>query len=496
MATQYVPITKMTSGSDTGWHPFLGAIPFVELYLSQGQGAGQEKIPLHLMDHKFDDQPVDVLIGGKASVSATPCRLFLHSLQHEISATTTGGNKIMLQIIDPNWDYVETLVAKEFAKGTEFYVRYGWRGIDDNRTESPFVVPFVIMNITMELTPFRGALITIHGRDKTVSLDEAPDYSSFTPTTTVYDAITSLITNAKFVPVVDPGLRKVMVGQEFGYCGRAPMLYIRDLLNNIAQNHAGMANYLIFIKNSSIAGNVEVHVQPSGDPAEPKRVYVYGRDRTGPMLSFTPQMNKNLILSFGGGRSSAITVDPQTKRILITGSTQAEDPSSGPYKSIKTPTLPSIVLESPFTPQQTQALAAVVRQGADSVQYEGDALIVGDTELFPMDYVDILVLKGGASFSKVQTLTPNDIHWFSSGRWMLRKVTHQISAEQSFQTNLHMTRFGGFVGEGVAGFQVPVKFQETPKTVDSPKLTEVLPVSNPGEASLVKTVLGFFGSFV
>jgi hypothetical protein len=168
-----------------------------------------------------------------------------------------------------------------------------------------------------------------------------------------------------------------------------------------------------------------------------------------------------------------------------------QDVSEGPKRPIDTPTEPTLILESPFSVFQTQAAVNAIRQNTDSLSWEGTALIVGDTELMPSDYIAILVLKGGASYDDVAFLRPEDIYWFASGVWRIVEVQHTISEPTGFQTNLRLSRFGGFVGEGEAGLPLPFDFTKKIQKTSSDLMAATVAIDNPGEERAKTSITAF-----
>jgi hypothetical protein len=472
-------------------HP--GNIPFVDLYLPYGPSAA---IPIPLLDAKFS--------AGESFTDAGPTtgqRLFLMSMVHSMKNTTSGGNTLTLTILDPSWDFLSTQLAQnQTMSDQEFRIAYGWRNTLQQGGTSLLQsreATFFVNDIEMQLVPFRGAVVTIHGKDKTASLMSAQISRAFLPMETISSVIEQIIIDAGLYPVVSE--IPIPVGDLCRIENMTPLAYIEELLR-IARSASGASNYIVSSRTLPMGVEV-VYVQPAF-PTKPNAAiatYVYGRDRTGEMMSFTPRMNNKLLTLFGGGRCTATVVDPITKRLVRLTTTQAEDVVMQPKRSIATPLQASLVVESPYDPTTALAQAAAYRQTADSMQYSGAATVVGNTSLVPAEYINIVVLKGGTSFDTVRTLSVNDLQLFASGTWQMWEVTHQIDSSSGYHTQLELRRMSGFVGAGTAGISVPIDFAaQAPATSLDSNLVEVIPVANPAGAAAsaidaVKTFLGFLG---
>lgn len=473
-----------------------GRIPFVELSLNTGPNSA---VQIPLLDARNDAAATQFVSNG-TTISGP--RLFLMSLVHSMQNTESGGNSLTLTVLDPNWDYLSTLLAGTYASQERvFSVRYGWRHVKHLSTPSLVVeqsrtASFFVVDIGMELTPFRGAQVVIHGRDQTVTMMETQVSRAFAPTETISNVITQLITDYGMIPVVAD--IPIPVGDSCRMENITAHAYITELLK-LARTAEGASNFQIY-SYADVSGKTTVYVQPafgSTPSGKAKALYVLGRDRTGEMLSFAPNMNNKLLLAFGGGRVTATYVDPITKKAERVTSTQSEDKCTAPYRAIKTPTQPSLVVESPYDLAVAQAQGAAYRQTADSMQYAGSSVVVGNTKLLPRDYIDIVVMKGGASFEAVKSLSASDIHLFSSGRWQLWGVSHQIDSSSGFQTHLDLRRMSGFVGAGQAGLQVDMKFAPPPSAQEESDLVAVQPVENPDAdwlGSALDAASGILGS--
>jgi hypothetical protein len=478
----------------------LGNIPFVDLYLPYGPSAA---IPIPLLDAKFaaGESFIDA---GPVTYSTSGQRLFLMSMVHSMKNTTSGGNTLTLTILDPSWDFLSTRLAQSYTMiEQEFRITYGWRNTQQaGQGETPLLqsreATFFVNDIEMELVPFRGAVVTIHGVDKISSLMSAQVSRAFLPTDTISSVIRQIITDAGVYPVVSE--IPIPVGDMCRMENITPQAYIEELLR-VARSASGASNYIMSSRPLP-TGNVAVYVQPAF-PTKPNNAiatYVFGRDRTGEMLSFTPRMNGKLLTLFGGGRCTSVIVEERTKRLVRLTTTQAEDVVTQPMRSIATPAQASLVVESPYDPATALAQAAAYRQTADAMQYSGAATVIGNTSLVPTEYINIVVLKGGTSYDTARSLSVNDLQLFASGPWQMWEVTHQIDSSSGYHTQLELRRMSGFVGAGTAGISVPINFDTRagPATSLDSDLVEVTPVANPSGAAAsaidaVKTFLGFLG---
>jgi hypothetical protein len=482
--------------------PF-GNIPFVELYFASLDKTKGQSVAIPLMDYRTSYGGGETVANTDGRGEVPTNRLYLLSMTHTIKvAETTSGNMMTLQILDPGWDFLTQITCTEFSQNDTFSVRYGWRGLDDNRAATRVEIPFFIQDVSAELVPMKGAIVTIHGVDGSYALEDRPVHYAYPETWTISDVISDVLRKEGFIPVVAE--IPIAVGKLNMTNGMTPADYIESLLK-VAQGPDGTTQFQAYVRLSSIMGQPEFVIIPINKlTSRFRKRYVFGRDRVGSMLSFNPIMNHKLLLTNGAGKTTAICVDPETKRWFKITSTQESDVPEGDKRSVPTPQEPTVIIESPFPKFQTQALTTNLRQYADSLQWEATAVVVGDTELLPNEYIAILVLKGGSSFEKVEYLTPEDIYWFATGLWYIREVTHTISEPTGFQTTLRLSRYGGFVGKGEVTIPNPFDFTAQIQKVGQydDNMAEVTSIINPGEGetktavSSLQSVLDFITSFI
>lgn len=474
--------------TDENFSPPFGNIPFVELFFASDDRTSGESYSIPLMDYKSAGYGVGV--ANNDDTGSPPAhRLFLISLVHTLrDSDTVGGHKITLSILDPEWDYLTDLTCQKFSRLTGFSVRYGWRGIDDKRVTTRIQIPFNLDDISAELVPMKGSIITIHGVDTSWNLDMAASYA-WPESTPISIVLTDLLRRLGFTPIISP--ISIPVGQLCRMNGTKVGAYIDQLLA-VASGGPSVSLFRRYLRMSSLFSAPEYVIEPQSHiTSELRKKYVLGRERTGAMISFSPLMNHRLLMTHGGGKVTSIIVDQQSKKLLRAESTMNQDVSEGPKRPIDTPTEPTLILESPFSVFQTQAAVNAIRQNTDSLSWEGTALIVGDTELMPSDYIAILVLKGGASYDDVAFLRPEDIYWFASGVWRIVEVQHTISEPTGFQTNLRLSRFGGFVGEGEAGLPLPFDFTKKIQKTSSDLMAATVAIDNPGEERAKTSITAF-----
>lgn len=476
--------------TDERFSPPFGNMPFVELYYASDTQTGGESFSIPLMDYRTAGNGVGVANATDAG-SPPDNRLFLVSMVHTIKdVDTVGGNKITITILDPSWDYLTDITCQKFSKSKGFSVRYGWRGIDDRRATTRIQIPFNLEDISAELVPMKGSIVTIHGVDVSYRL-QTPRTYAWPENTPISIVLADLLQKEGFTPVVCP--IPTPVGRHCRMHGVTSGKYIDNLLS-VASSGEGISWFRRRVRLSSLFGAPEFVIEPQTTlTSQLRKRYVLGRERTGSMISFSPLMNNRLLLTHGGGKVTAIAVDPQTKKLVRITSTQNEDIPEGPKRPADTPQDPTLVMESPFSVFQTQAAANAIRQRTDRLSWEGTALIIGDTELMPSDYIAILVLKGGASYDKLSFLTPEDIYWFASGVWRILEVQHTISEPTGFQTSVRLQRFGGFVGEGESTLPRPFDFTQKLQKTNSDSMVTAVAITNPGEERAKASISSFQG---
>lgn len=477
-----------------------GNIPFVELYIPQVFG----EVPVPLLDYK---QAQGISAGSRKYQVPETERLYLLSMNHHMRFVSDGGNDISLVILDPNWDFLSSYIAQNFGtSGPKFKVRYGWRNVQQGTGGPEDTVlqyreaHFFVTELQMELHPFRGAVVTIIGKDLAYDLMQTQVSDGFVETSTVSEVIRQLALRVKMVPVVADivttvkGMNLIQHETMWGY--------IKRLLKN-SMGPKGESNYICYTQRN-VAGQTELHVQPANQEVEGLSLatYVFGRDRIGEMMSFNPVMNQTCLTLFGSANGAAVTINPQTKRLVRSTTTQNEDLVSAPCRSVATPIQPSVVTESPQSLETARGTAAAIRQLADSYQYQANSSVVGNPVLEPPYYVSVVVLKGGASFGDAQYMSVNDIHLFASGKWQMWEVTHQIDANNGYVTQLVLQRMSGFVGVANPKSAAPIDFEKNTLGAslgNAESLVAVQPLDNPGSDMLrsaldaAKQFLGFLG---
>jgi len=446
--------------------------PFVTLRL--------QDIEIPLLDAKRAS--VDPTYAGTGPLNVQP--LFLDSLQHEVKTMNTGSNLLSLRVLDPSFDYLDSLI---FTKIKELNfngltVQYGWRGRDDGFVTSTAPINLYLHEIGVEVFPNRGTMVTLTCTDLSAELFSGSHHLSFKEDDRISDvigeAIRKILPRLEFNidPITTPvGALKNMEGASLGR-------YILSLLESSAPSTGGQPLFTVTIDPPESADGRSLLRIKSYKPEAAERTYVYGRSRDGEMLSFTPSINLRAMARLAGGRATAVSIDPVTKTWIRDESTMREDRTVGPKRSVATPQTPTDNLECPMSPAAAKAIVEGSRANADQTMWEGSATVMGDVGLRPYKPIKIIVLKNDPTASgEVTHADANAIHWASSGVWTPYVVTHQIE-DGVFHTLLTMYRNAGFVGEGTDG--VPLDrglFDTADLDVSGKAISRVTPLSNPDQ---------------
>jgi hypothetical protein len=406
--------------------------------------------------------------------------LFLDSFQHQVAATTAGANYMILRILDPSFDYLTDLIFTEIReldyKGLT--VEYGWRGKDDGYFTSAPPIAFYIDDVGIEVFPNRGTMVTLNVVDQSNELFVGSHNASFKDDTPISTVIEQVV--RKFAPRMDveiePMLTKVGVFKNME--GSSAGQYIKALLQVAAPVTGAAPLFAALMKPPRAAsGRSILHIR-TVDPKKPQRTYVFGRDKEGEMLAFTPSINLRAMSKIAGSRASAVAIDPLTKSWIRTESTQREDKTAGPKRSVETPQVPTENQESPLPKEMAENASKGARANADTAMWQATATIMGDVGLQPYDTIEIIVLKNPPTGQEVDLASKNAIHWATSGIWTIQQIDHQIEGGQ-FHSRLTLFRNGGFVGAGEDGTPVSFAFDTGQKNLFTGKfVSRVTPLEN------------------
>lgn len=446
-------------------------IPFVTLYVD-----GTE-VPL--LDAK---RPVGQ---GKVRTFQTVEPLYLQDFTYVQKSQTNTMGEVTLSILDPSNTYLTDLLFDGGARKLEsaFSFNFGWRGIDDER-QGLRNIPFLVSQVSMEVTPMRGSLITIRGTDRaSMDLLSNSHTASYNPDFNISSVIEMVIRET--APDVEAVIENIPIPVGEGHNrieGEKPLKYIRSLLD-VAQSKTGQNEFYSYVKPSSSQGRIQFVVESKTSNKKPKRVYLFGRDRDSEMYSFNAMLSDQLLVLAGGVRTSSVVVDPKTKTWRRIESTSVEDFHDGPKLPRQTTQDSNIDVKTPFALDKATGLIKGIRADVTSAAWRASATMRGDTTLVPFDRVGVIILKHD-NFGDTQHVSQQDVHWFPSGIYWVWEVMHTIS-EGNYTTSVELIRNAGYVGRGDAANIIPGDL--VPEKSSVVWETKVLPLENPDAASGIST---------
>ena len=405
--------------------------------------------------------------------------LFLDNIVHEIQAFVMGSNTLTLKILDPGFDYLETVLLEQ-ARELElfgFTLHYGYKGVDDSFYRDATTVPFLILNLDFEVIPNRGVYITLHCVDQSNKLFEGSHYGSYPETDTISTVIGKVIKkyhrgiNYKITPTsIQVGELRRMEGQSAGH-------YIKTLLEHASPAGGKSPLYkTVMTPPTSSSGRATLSIGEL-KITRPVASYTFGRERQGEMLAFSANMNDRSLAMLSGGRTTVSSIDSLVKTVVTQELLQTEDKEThGPRRAVETPSTPTNHQESPQSLDHAKEKAKGLRTEVDMVMWEGTATLMGDTSLQPFDTIYVTILKNAPTGSEVQLAKANDVYWMASGVWTIKSVTHQIESG-TFVSLLELFRNGGYVGKGKGGTPLPLSFQ-TVRKAGRGVISRVQPLEN------------------
>jgi hypothetical protein len=412
--------------------------PFVSLFLSNRAGVAEE---LPLLDAKRT-------IGSDVNDSTSGTALYLLSFSYNRTNKIALANDVTIRILDPNYDY---LTSKLFRDGQstreQFFFNYGWRGIDD-MAQGYRQIPFYIWDLSIHVDPLRGSEVELRGMDvASANLSKHPITTFVGAETDITDAIRKVvgIASGNTVDLVMERMNKP-VGERHNRCENMTALaYIQSLLKYAVSN-TGQSEFIAYVSASRAQGRISYHIEPIGTLQPLKKTYIYGRDRTGEMMSLDVTMNDQTLALLGGTNVTASYVNPKTKKAEYVTSTQSESPADGERYPTRTSQKPEVNGNSPLSREETEGEAKSTRAMVSRGGWNASATVRGDTKLVPRDKVGVIVLKSDPSGVN-QGVTQQDIHKFPSGVYRIWEITDTITGG-AFTTSLVMTRNSAYDGHG------------------------------------------------
>lgn len=434
---------------------------------------------------KFQGQEIPLIDNAKQNAKGTEAvenPLFLVDMVHTIEATMAGSNSLMIRIFDPGYTYLEDILVKRASEiqFNGFSIHYGWKGVDDAWSGGRDTVPLYVLNTEFDVDPFRGAIVTLHCVDQSHDLFVGSHYDSWPETDTIDQVIGKVL--SKYHPRLDYSITpmKTQVGNLRHMEGQSAGSYIADLLEHAAPRDGSQPVFTVRVGHPRNAKGRSLLEIGAGTIRKPVETYTFGRERQGEMLSFRAVVNDRAQLLLAGGRTTVSATDPESKtQFNEEHSLKDDNATSGPKRSITTPTMPTDNTPSPVDAEKATNANNGQRALVDSVMWEGNATLMGDTKLQPYDTIYVGILTNPPTGSEVTNATANNLHRMTSGIWTILSVTNQIEAG-TFITRLELFRSGGFRGVGSDGTPSPLAFSTVKKIGGKGVWSRVQPLDNPG----------------
>lgn len=431
-------------------------------YYTQDPGPGQGTVRVPFVDLLINGQSIPLVDVGsfyETDVSSSELaerkpRLLLLDFRYKLTGFLAYGNEVSMTILDPQGDYLLSLLMNNNPATQQFTFRFGWRGIDDS-VGSAFP-KFFVSHFSMEQnTGFEGVRVELRGVDAAWTLYAKEVSHAYDPKTAISDVIADVIQRAN--PGLDSDVEAITtpVGETHNRIeNMTPFAYIQTLLE-VASGGPGVESDYQTVIRPGANGRDVVQITSDKPLHNIVRRYVFGREGQGTMMEFRAGVEGALYTAAGATKAVARAVDSATKQATVRTSTQQEDTSLARKKINETPNEPGKVYMVPWqTPEQVEGFLQGVRQMMTKHTMWADCVVHGDAGILPLSQVAIIALKPGTS-----EITDKSI-LFTSGVYRIESVEHIIAAGM-FRTLFHVYRdsapFGAEVAESVANVDLAVK---------------------------------------
>lgn len=423
----------------------LKSIPNNGAFFTRNPGAGEGTVRVPFVDLFLKGQNIPLIDAGshfESNISSSDLSnrkpvLLLLDFNYRLTSFFGYGNQVTLTILDPQYDYLASLLMNNDSSNAEFSIRFGWRGIDDKvggRHPPLFITNFSVV----QNNGFEGIRYELRGVDAGFALYRKEVSHAFDPKRSISDVIEEVIlrTDSRLVPQVESITTPIGEGHS-RMENVTPYNYILSLLQVASGGPDATSDYrAVVTAGASGKSNVIITSDKIGDKVT--RRYIFGRERQGTMIEFRPQVEGEFYLAAGAAKAIARSVDAGTKKVAVRTSTQQEDTSTEQWKVNETPIEPGKVYMVPWqNPEQVEGFIQGMRQMMDTHTMYADAVVHGDTGLLPLDQISIIALRSGVP-GQIETIADSSI-LFTSGVYKLESVEHIISAGM-FRTLMHMYR--------------------------------------------------------
>jgi hypothetical protein len=211
--------------------------------------------------------------------------------------------------------------------------------------------------------------------------------------------------------------------------------FIKETLLELSFNLEGNGGFQTYLLR-----NRELHFHrpqynndPVGGVREAYRVYTFGRDLEGDVISFAPETNSVAISWLAGEDARFEFVDPRSKRRVSEEehrtTSQSEVIGPGEYSPVYPDARITKVINMPFKSKEEFEAYLRWRWATFNIaSFSATLTVVGDPFVRPLDIVVVNVVKSDGT-----------IHDRWSGRYLVKGIQHLISAG-SFESELRLVR--------------------------------------------------------
>jgi hypothetical protein len=369
------------------------------------------------------DTPFVKLMAQGNDLSVVPN--FLKSFTFEHNFGEDGASQATIQLFDPNFDQLENVI---FSSSLAISFQWGWaNGTKSNLHEA------IIASYDVAFEWGQGTLLTLTTTDITQQfLNNTTDNTSWKASDKPSEIAQFFATKHNLTPIVEESYPlNVPLTQPVGLSDLAFLQTIKKLAISA---RTGIGGYVF-----SVTANNELHFHTRNyvqDEAK-KFIYYLGRERNGVIMEFSPVVESQTQLAFGGSGFQVQCYDPVNKKDIVytaNNETLVGMPSTG-QKVPKDAATPRVARVPYFAFQNAQAVAQDRFIAHSSGNYDATIKMYGNPTIRPGDIIDIEVLipKSGP--------LPERLH-YTSGPYFVQSATHEIDDGGSYTTTCKAQRQG------------------------------------------------------
>ncbi len=406
--------------------------------------AGDEEIPT--LDHVFR--------AGQGNSSDLGDNLFMS--MHYVETTRYGGGTVEIEVHDKVGDRLERII---FNNKSNFSFQFGVVGIPGRQSPR---LRMAVLDINPTFVPFGGVTLKFSGIDEGVAgLNGTPKTRAWKPNMleggrlSVSGIVKKIAQENGLQHAVEdtttiPFLNEVIQTQKTDYS------FIQDCLLPVAS--AFGSNDFNFWLSTDTNGNSVLNFRQAKRDDTIRKTYIFGRSIHSEVEQFQPKFNRYMTFLFGGtGLTLNQPPDPLKSPTGQSVQTRSDESSNEPQLGKKTVErtlsnsrdnqgriINTRINTTARKGSSAQADVSGKQTSAASIIVEAQMQILGDPSVHPLDLINLIQIKSGNRNSG-SVITNADLAP-TSGVYLIRQVTHDISQDGVFRTNLDLYREGNFTG--------------------------------------------------